>query len=279
MAKHKESQAYTITINAINKHAFEKTELYTLTSDLQITVPDNYTAHLYFESAPYNPIKIPVCTEKRILKAARIGKDKVGKSFYIIFNNPDIFNQNYPWGTGNIHLKYEGINFSMGGGGYFEIRVKDVNRYISTLGKNEAKAYSAETVHQSIRDIINEQTSPIISQLIKESGTITLNNIFLMDELNIRLANCFVNNGYFDKYGVEMISIYAVRILTNDISYGHQNARTQQGGGVRSTPKKTRTTANPNLRAEDGKNDSSAQGGDQTAETDYSETPDAGSGQ
>ena len=279
MARSKETQAYTITINPINKHAFEKTEMYRLTSDLQITVPDNYTAHLYFESAPYNPIKIPVCTEKRILKAAKIGKDKVGKNFYIIFNNPDIFTQNYPWGTGNIHLKYEGINFSMGGGGYFEIRVNDVNRYISTLGKNEAKAYSAETVHQSIRDIINEQTSPVISQLIKESGTITLNNFFLMDELNIRLDNCFVKNHYFDKYGVELVSIYAVRILTNDITFPSQNAKTQQGGsGARPAPKKPRTTANPTPRAEDGKNDRSAQDGDQSTE-EYTETPDAGNGQ
>ena len=274
MAKIKTTEATTITISTLNKeiHAFEKTETYTLTSDLQITVLPNYIAHLYFESAPYNPIRIPTCNEKRIVKVAKIGKDKIGKKFYVIFNNPDIFTQNYPWGTGNIHLKYEGINFSMGAGGYFEIRIKDVNRYIATLGKNEAKAYSVEAVHQGIRDIINEQTAPVISQLIKESGTITLNNFFLMDELNIRLHNCFIESNYFDKYGVEPTSIYAVRILTNDINYNSPASRTAQSGGVRSTPRKTRTPVSPNPapKPEGTRSESAAQGGDRTADTDNS---------
>ena len=249
MWKRKKTASVHIEIGSAEKefYAFEKTPLYELTADMLITVPASYTATVYFEYG--DPVQVPPCSQKKLMKAANIGKDKIGEKFYIIFNNPGAFS-NYSWGAGNIHLRFEGISFSMGAGGFFDIRMTDVNKYISTLGRNESRVYSTENVNSNIQNIINVQTGAIISQLIKESGTMTVNNTFLVDELNFRLHDFFIRDDYFEQYGVAANNIYAVRILTNDINHSHtsQNPRTAVNGGMRPPQKRTKPPTSIGIR-------------------------------
>ena len=195
-------------------YMFEKTKLYTLSNDQSITVPSNMTATVYFDYA--DPLPVPPCSKKNLIKMAKIRADKHGKQFYVLFTRaltPDPKD----WGIGKIPLKCDGIGFQIGANGKFGFSICDPRTYIAEVCKGESRVYREQDVVADVQNLIRISATDIVKSLFTEVDTIVVNCTFLCDEYALRLNDHFIKNKSLLKLGIDL----------NYIDVGHMGIRAE----------------------------------------------------
>ena len=197
-------------------YVFEKTQLYTLTGNQVITVPQGYTANVYFKFA--DPLTVTPCIKKNLIKAAKISGDKMGKQFYVIFTSSTGLARKY-WGAGQIPVKCSGAEFQVGANGYFDVSVTDVDKYISTLGEGASAVFTSEGVLERMKVEIRNRASELLADLFDQVDALIIHSDFLIDEFNVILNDYFVRGDIFEQFGVKIpfINVGAILICEDDI--------------------------------------------------------------
>lgn len=197
-------------------YVFEKTQVYTLTGNQAITVPQGYTAYVHFKYA--DPLTVTPCLKKDLIKAAKISGDKMGKQFYVIFTGSTGLARKY-WGAGQIPVKCSGSEFQVGANGYFDIVVYDVDKYIATIGEEASAVFTSEGVLERMKTEIRNRASELLSSLFKQVDTLITHSDFLIDEFNTMLNEYFVHGSPFAQFGVSVpfINVGAILICEDDV--------------------------------------------------------------
>ena len=186
------------------EYMFEKTKLYTLTSDQVISVPPNMIARVYFDYA--DPLIVHPCTKKNLIKAAKIRADKHGKQFYVLYAR-DFSAETKDWAIGKIPLNFDGIDFQVGANGLFRFFISSPKSFVSKIGKGESKVYRTVEVVEAVREVLKNAATEILKLLFSEVGALVTKCAFLNDEYALRLTDYFIRDAQLREYGIEIISI------------------------------------------------------------------------
>jgi len=182
----------------------EKTEPCELTSNLYLTVPDNYYADIYIDGCLIKKVK--PCVKKNIKKL--IGAEHVGKLISVLYVNRRPLND-MSWGIGNLPMHYKNFGdvcIKVGANGFFRAEMTDNEAFYDSFDREFGTLNLTET-SSTITAEFRNMASKILLDIFDEAIQPIFDTDFLITEVEIRLNKQLCNKSFDTLLGVKFKSI------------------------------------------------------------------------
>ena len=191
---------------------FMRTPTYTLGSNHCITVLPGHTANIYTKFAAVT--RQGQCVRKKITRIT--SKDYVDRDYYVLF----ISSHKLPattWGVGKLPVKSGVFEYQVGANGDLEAVITDHDAYIDHVcGDGNEGVFDVGRVTEHLFSVVQNAAAEILIELFEEIGTMIINANFLMDELNLRLRQYFIEDGRFSIPGIRITLLNANSLLIKE---------------------------------------------------------------
>ncbi|MBQ9115542.1 MAG: hypothetical protein IJY04_00810 [Clostridia bacterium] len=190
---------------------FMRTDTYTLDTNQYLTVLPGHTAEIYVKYAAMH--SQGPCTKKKLHRL--LEKDHMGRDFHIVFLSGNKLPKN-TWGVGKLPVRCGNYEYQVGSNGTFEAVIEDHNAYIESVIERGSILFDVDRVNEHLISAIRNAASEILVDLFEEVGTMIISADFLLDELNLRFKEYFIDKNLLKIPGLRIISIEVSSLLIRE---------------------------------------------------------------